>query len=71
MYGATIMQGHRAQYLANLGVEARMLGVAFKPNTEVLEYHDSEKQPSLVTARGETMFADVRCSPSSFLTFSS
>ncbi|GAA6008606.1 hypothetical protein JCM10207_007176 [Rhodosporidiobolus poonsookiae] len=59
VYGAPLMQGHRAQYLGVLGVEARMQMVGFKPNTEVVEYRDDEVQPSIVTARGEVLSADL------------
>lgn len=58
-YGAPLMQGHRAQYLGVLGIEARMLGVEFRTGTEVVEFNDSAKSPSIVTAKGETLFADV------------
>ncbi|GEM06638.1 cullin 3 [Rhodotorula toruloides] len=58
IYGAPLMQGHRAQYLGVLGIEARMLGVEFETGTEVVEFNDSAKSPSVVTARGETLFAD-------------
>ncbi|GAA6027957.1 hypothetical protein JCM8097_001800 [Rhodosporidiobolus ruineniae] len=59
VYGAPLMQGHRAQYLGVLGVEARMQQVAFKPNTEVVEYRDDDIEPSIVTARGEMLSADL------------
>ncbi|BGP14817.1 hypothetical protein JCM10213v2_002772 [Rhodosporidiobolus nylandii] len=63
LYGSPLMQGHRAQYLGVLGVEARMLMVGFKPNNEVIEYRDAEPdgsgKPSIVTARGETLEADL------------
>ncbi|GAA5986204.1 hypothetical protein JCM11641_002888 [Rhodosporidiobolus odoratus] len=63
VYNAPLMQGHRAQYLGVLGVEARMQMVGFKPNTEVVEYRDAEPDgsgsPSIVTARGEVMSADL------------
>ncbi|GAA5919397.1 hypothetical protein JCM6882_005086 [Rhodosporidiobolus microsporus] len=58
VYGAPLMQGHRAQYLGVLGVEARMQQVGFRPNTEVVEYRDDDYQPSIVTARGEVLTAD-------------
>ncbi|BGP30930.1 hypothetical protein JCM10296v2_002692 [Rhodotorula toruloides] len=57
-YGAPLGQGHRAQYLGVLGTEARMLGVEFRTGTEVVEFNDSAKSPSIVTAKGETLFAD-------------
>ncbi|GAA5835735.1 hypothetical protein JCM11251_007413 [Rhodosporidiobolus azoricus] len=60
VFGAPLMQGHRAQYLGVLGVEARMQQVGFRPNTEVVEYRDGDEytQPSIVTARGEVLSAD-------------
>ncbi|CEQ43174.1 SPOSA6832_05078, partial [Sporobolomyces salmonicolor] len=40
IYGAPIFQGHRAQYLAVLGIEARMLMVQFRPYSQVVEYRE-------------------------------
>ncbi|GAA5921691.1 hypothetical protein JCM1841_007091 [Sporobolomyces salmonicolor] len=58
IYGAPIFQGHRAQYLAVLGIEARMLMVQFRPYSQVVEYRDSKKTPAVVLQTGEVMFAD-------------
>ncbi|GAA5852621.1 hypothetical protein JCM8547_002568 [Rhodosporidiobolus lusitaniae] len=58
VYGAPLMQGHRAQYLGVLGVEARMQQVGYKPNTEVVEFLDDDHRPAIITARGERMEAD-------------
>ncbi|GAA5858378.1 hypothetical protein JCM1840_001172 [Sporobolomyces johnsonii] len=58
IYGAPIFQGHRAQYLAVLGIEARMLMVQFRPYSQVVEYRDSKKTPAVVLQTGEVVFAD-------------
>ncbi|KAK4050135.1 hypothetical protein OIV83_003706 [Microbotryomycetes sp. JL201] len=58
-YGAPMLQGSRAKYLGVLGTEARMLSVEFRLDCAVVDYHDSTKSPSLETASGEIMFADV------------
>ncbi|KAM0788161.1 hypothetical protein ACM66B_001323 [Microbotryomycetes sp. NB124-2] len=58
-YGAPMLQGSRAKFLGVLGTEARMLCVEFKLDTQVVAYHDSSRSPSLETASGEIMFADV------------
>lgn len=51
--------GHRAQFLGVFGSEARCLKVRVRLNTEVIAYTDSKKQPSVTTASGEVIFADV------------
>lgn len=70
LYGAPLIQGHRAQLLGVLGVMARMLRVRFRLLTEVVSYQDSPKQPSLTTA-GELVLSSrhpAQCRRTSSLT---
>lgn len=58
-----MLQGHRAQFLGVLGIEARLLGVEILYEEEVVKYLDSPDLPRLVTASGEVMQADVSRRP--------
>ncbi|BGP35914.1 hypothetical protein JCM10296v2_007766 [Rhodotorula toruloides] len=58
-YGAPILQGRRAAFLGSLGVEARLLGVQVRLNSEVTKYWDAEDEPAVVLRGGEVMRGDV------------
>ncbi|GAA6019694.1 hypothetical protein JCM10207_009230 [Rhodosporidiobolus poonsookiae] len=58
-YGAPILQGRRATFLGSLGVEARMLGVSIRLESEVVGYLDSDGEPGVVLRSGETLRSDV------------
>lgn len=59
--------GHRAQFLGSLGVEARFLSVRVRLEQEVVEYFDTPSYPAVVTRSGEIIEADV--STAFFLSF--
>lgn len=61
-FDAPMLQGHRAQFLGVLGIEARLLMVDIRYETEVAKYFDSSDSPALVTTSGEVIQADVRLS---------
>ncbi|GAA5823213.1 hypothetical protein JCM3770_004325 [Rhodotorula araucariae] len=58
-YGAPILQGRRASFLGSLGIEARMLGVNIRLNSEVVQYCDAEDEPAVVLQSGEVVKGDV------------
>lgn len=58
-FGAPLLQGSRATYLGILGTEARLQGAEIRYGTEIVQYCDSAKSPSIVTAEGEHIFSDV------------
>lgn len=59
-YCAPILQGRRAAFLGSLGVEARLLGVQIRLNSEVVKYWDAEDKPAVVLRSGEVVPGDVR-----------
>ncbi|GJN94739.1 hypothetical protein Rhopal_007831-T1 [Rhodotorula paludigena] len=59
IYGAPILQGKRASFLGSLGVEARLLGVQIRYESEVVKYWDSAEEPAVVLASGEVVSGDV------------
>ncbi|BGO96176.1 hypothetical protein NBRC10512_006671 [Rhodotorula toruloides] len=58
-YCAPILQGRRAAFLGSLGVEARLLGVQIRLNSEVVKYWDAEDKPAVVLRSGEVVPGDV------------
>ncbi|GAA5853268.1 hypothetical protein JCM5353_008947 [Sporobolomyces roseus] len=58
-YGAPLLQGKRSQFLASLGVQARLLGVRFEYNREVVGYDDSSDRPGVILENRELRRADV------------
>ncbi|KAL8278875.1 hypothetical protein RQP46_008746 [Phenoliferia psychrophenolica] len=58
-FGAPVLNGHRAQYLGSLGVEARFLGCTIRLDTSVEEYYDTPSYPAVVCKSGEVIEADV------------
>ncbi|ORY88676.1 hypothetical protein BCR35DRAFT_324226 [Leucosporidium creatinivorum] len=59
IYGAPLLQGSRPQFLGSLGVEARMLGVDIRYESEVVGYWDAEEEPAVVLRGGEVVKSDV------------
>ena len=59
LYGAPLLQGHRAQFNEILANEAKRLGVDVRYGVEVGEYWDLPTQPCVVVDEGDAMEADV------------
>lgn len=59
LFEAPILQGQRAHYLGDLGVEARLLGVEIRENSEVVKYADWTRSPGVVLRGGQAITADV------------
>ncbi|KAI5475153.1 hypothetical protein MNV49_001869 [Pseudohyphozyma bogoriensis] len=58
-FGAPLLQGHRAQFLGSLGIEARLLGVKVLYERDVYQYRDTPRKPAIVTKQGDVIYADT------------
>lgn len=58
-FGAPLLQGSRPHFLGSLGVEARLLGVSIRLDTEVVGYWDSADEQAVITRSGEVIRGDV------------